>query len=72
MDDGRNRLSHDAGCVVAGAAFFGYFLSLPKESNTTHATKKRRLSTTFDFHGGGQGWIRTIVPKGSGFTVRRV
>ena len=33
MDVGRNRLSHDAGCVIAGAAFFGYFLSLPKESN---------------------------------------
>ncbi len=33
MDDGRNRLSHDAGCVIAGAVFFGYFLLLPKESN---------------------------------------
>ena len=39
MDDGRNRLSHDAGCVIAGAVFFGYFLLLPKESNETHANK---------------------------------
>ena len=33
MDDGRNRLSHDAGCVIAGAVFFGYFLCPHKESN---------------------------------------
>ena len=33
MDVGRNRLSHDAGCVIAGASFFGYFLSTRKESN---------------------------------------
>ncbi len=33
MDDGRNRLSHDAGCVIAGASFFGYFLCSVKESN---------------------------------------
>ena len=33
MDVGRS-LAHDTGCIVASAAFFGYFLSTPKESNT--------------------------------------
>jgi len=33
MDDGRSARAINAGCINAGAAFFGYFLSLPKESN---------------------------------------
>ena len=32
-------LAHDKGCIIASAAFFGYFLSPPKESNV-----QKRLS----------------------------
>ncbi len=60
MDDGRNRLSHDTGCIVAGASFFATFFPRGKKVDLSRFSYLIELVAARFKSGGTVGVTRNV------------